>query len=73
MTKSNISNEFYLDEDMVFFRNLYQSIFYIQHEVYPKDMFCDSQGKLVMVFNRQEHKNILPLWINNKEIDNKSE
>lgn len=67
MTKSELNGEWYQDEDAVFFRNLYQCCFYIKHHCLPIDLFCDSQGKLVMVFDRQKHNELIKLWIANKE------
>lgn len=63
---SELTGKTYFDEDVVYFRNLYQCIFYIQHQCFPIDMFCDGQGKLVMVFDREQHNKLIKLWVANK-------
>lgn len=65
---SELTGREYRDEEVVFFRNLYQCAFYIKHNCYPIDMFCDGQGKLVMVFDRQKHNELIKLWVANKEV-----
>lgn len=64
---SEITGKKYLAEECVFFRNIYQCCFYISHHCYPVDIFVDSSGKLVMVFTRAEHNEMIKLWIANKE------
>ena len=67
---SELTGKTYESEDAVFFRNLYQSCFYIKHNIMPIDLFCDSKDKLVMVFDRQQHNSIIGLWMENKEKQN---
>ena len=67
LTQSELTGKWYQDEDVVFFRNLYQCCFYIQHSCMPIDLFCDGQGKLVMVFERKKHNELIKLWMANKE------
>lgn len=64
---SELTGKRYRDEDVVYFRNLYQCAFYIKHHCYPVEMFTDSNDKLVMVFDRKQHNDIIKLWIANKE------
>lgn len=63
---SELTGKCYLDEEVVYFRNLYQCCFYIQHHCMPIDMFCDGNGKLVMVFDRKRHNELIKLWVANK-------
>lgn len=67
LTQSELTGKFYDDMDAVFFRNLRQSIFYLKNNCYPIDMFLDSEDKIVMVFDKQQHKKVLKLWIANKD------
>ena len=67
LTISELTGKTYEDRDCVFYRNLYQCAFMIKNNVYPVDMFTDGGGKLVMVFNREDHKKIMPLWVANKD------
>lgn len=64
---SELTGKPYVNEDHVFFRNLPQSIFYISHNCFPIDLFVDNGGKLVMVFPRDKHKELIGLWMENKE------
>ena len=71
ITVSELNGKTYDDSDCVFYRNLIQCAFMIAHNVYPIDMFTDGGGKLVMVFEREKHNKMMPLWIeikNDKEI-----
>lgn len=63
---SELTGEVYEDENVVYFRNLYQCAFYIKHGLMPKDIFVDSKDKLVMVFDRYKHNEMIKLWIDNK-------
>lgn len=67
---SELTGKSYIDENCVFFRNLYQCAFYVEHHVLPIDMFTDSNGKLVMVFDRKQHNELIKLWVTNKDIHN---
>ena len=70
---SDVTGISYEVEDVVFFRNLYQSSFYIDHNATIVDVFTDSNGKLVFVFYREEHERLIKLWLDNKKEDNKNE
>lgn len=63
---SDVTGICYENEDVVFFRNLYQSTFYIDHNATIVDVFTDSNKKLVFVFWRSEHENLIKLWLKNK-------
>ena len=67
MSQSELTGSWYRDEECVFFRNLHQCAFYVAHNVMPIEMFTDSNGKLVMVFDRNQHNKMIKLWIANKE------
>lgn len=71
--KSNVTGITYELENVVFFRNLYQSSFYIDHNATIVDVFTDSCGKLVFVFYRNEHEKLIKLWLDNKKENNKNE
>lgn len=69
-TISDVTGICYENEDVVFFRNLYQSSFYVAHNATIVDVFSDSKGKLVFVFYRDQHEELLKLWLASKN-DNK--
>lgn len=68
--KSDVTGIFYENEDVVFFRNLYQSTFYIDHNATIVDVFTDGNKKLVFVFYRDQHEELIKLWLENKEKNN---
>lgn len=68
---SDVTGIEYEMEDVVFFRNLYQSSFYIDHNATIVDVFTDSNKKLVFVFWRNQHENLIKLWLKNRKEDNK--
>lgn len=63
---SELTGKPYVNEDHVFFRNLQQSCFYVKHHCMPIDLFCDSNDKMVMVFPREKHNQLIKLWMENK-------
>ena len=67
---SDVTGIHYEMEDVVFFRNLYQSSFYIANNATIVDVFTDSNKKLVFVFWREQHENLIKLWLENKKEDN---
>lgn len=69
-TVSDVTGICYENEDVVFFRNLYQAAFYVAHFATIVDVFTDSKGMLVFVFYRNQHENLLKLWLANKRDDN---
>ena len=69
---SDVTKIEYENEEVVFFRNLYQSSFYISHNATIVDVFTDSKGMLVFVFYRDEHEKLIKLWLDNKK-ENKEE
>ena len=69
---SDVTGIMYENEDVVFFRNLYQSSFYIANNATIVDVFTDGKGMLVFVFYREEHEKLLKLWLATKR-DNKEE
>lgn len=68
---SDVTGIEYESEDVVFFRNLYQSSFYIDHNATIVDVFTDGNKKLVFVFWRNQHENLIKLWLENKKEDGK--
>lgn len=66
---SDVTGIEYEMEDVVFFRNLYQSSFYIDNNATIVDVFTDSNKKLVFVFWRNQHENLIKLWLENKKED----
>lgn len=68
---SDVTGICYESEDVVFFRNLYQSSFYIDHNATIVDVFTDGNKKLVFVFWRSQHENLIKLWLENKKEDSK--
>lgn len=72
-TISDVTGIEYELEDVVFFRNLYQSSFYVAHSATIVDVFSDSKGMLVFVFYRNQHEDLLKLWLANKKENSKEE
>ena len=66
-TISDVTGISYEIEDVVFFRNLYQSTFYIDNNATIVDVFTDSNKKLVFVFWRDQHEKLINLWLENKK------
>lgn len=66
---SDVTGVCYESEDVVFFRNLYQAAFYVAHSATIVDVFTDGKGKLVFVFYRDQHENLIKLWLANKNDD----
>lgn len=69
-TMSDVTGITYENEDVVFFRNLYQSSFYVAHNATIVDVFTDGNNKLVFVFWRDQHEKLIKLWLENKKEDN---
>ena len=68
-TISDVTGITYENEDVVFFRNLYQSSFYVANNATIVDVFTDSKGMLVFVFYRDQHEDLIKLWLENKKDD----
>lgn len=60
---SDVTGITYELEDVVFFRNLSQSSFYVDNNATIVDIFTDSRGKLVFVFYREHHEKLIKLWL----------
>ena len=69
-TISDVTGITYENEDVVFFRNLYQSSFYVANNATIVDVFTDGNKKLVFVFWRDQHEKLIKLWLENKRDDN---
>lgn len=67
-TISDVTGITYENEDVVFFRNLYQSSFYVANNATIVDVFTDSKGMLVFVFYRDQHEALLKLWLAKKDV-----
>lgn len=59
---SETTQRIYNDEEMVFFRNIKQSIFYISLGAIVYDVFVDGQGKLVFCFSKEDHNKYKGIW-----------
>ena len=71
-TQSQITGNYYEDEECVFFRNTLQSAFYVFHGAKLIDVFVDDRMKFVFVFNKSDHEKLKMLWRNsNVERDKK--
>ena len=66
---SDVTGICYESEDGVFFRYLYQSSFYVDHNATIVDVFTDGNKKLVFVFWRHQHEDLIKLWLENKKED----
>ena len=61
-TQSNITGEYYQDEDCVFFRNTLQSAFYVFRNARLVDIFVDDKMKFVFVFTKKDHERLKLEW-----------
>lgn len=68
---SDVTGIEYEMEEVVFFRNLYQSSFYVANNATIVDVFTDGNKKLVFVFYRDQHEKLIKLWLENKSQENK--
>lgn len=70
---SDVTGICYENEDVVFFRNLYQAAFYVANSATIVDVFTDGRGMLVFVFYRDQHELLLKKWLANKKDNIKKE
>lgn len=63
---SDVTGKTYDDEDMIFYRNISQIIFWLEHDCIPVDIFAGGDHKLVVAFTKEDHKRMMPLWMANK-------
>lgn len=59
---SETTQRWYNDEEMVFFRNIRQSIAYIDLGATIYDVFVDGSGKLVFCFSKEQHNIYKSIW-----------
>lgn len=59
---SETTQRYYDDMDMVFFRNIRQSIAYISMGAVVYDVFVDGSGKLVFCFSKEDHSRLKSIW-----------
>lgn len=59
---SETTQRWYDDTDMVFFRNIRQSIAYISMGAIVYDVFVDGSGKLVFCFSKEDHNKYKSIW-----------
>lgn len=65
---SNITGKVYDDKECVFFRNYVQASYYLNWGAELKDLFSDSEYKLVFVFSKTDHERFKMRWgTKNKE------
>jgi len=64
---SDVTGIMYEEEDCVFFRNIYQIIFYLEKGCPVVDLFVDGSKKLVFVFTKKDHEKYIKLWMENKK------
>ena len=64
---SEVTKLTYYDEDCVFFRNIMQSIKYIEWGARLVDLFVDGEHKLVFVFFKEDHDKLKLKWGKNYE------
>lgn len=72
---SETTQRTYDDSEMVFFRNIKQSIAYISLGATVYDVFVDGQGKLVFCFSKEQHNIYKSIWgtKENNEMNNESD
>ena len=61
-TLSNITHEYYTNEDCVFFRNALQSAKYMSWGATLVDLFIGSEDKMVFVFLKSDHEKYKLRW-----------
>lgn len=59
---SETTQRYYDDAEMVFFRNIRQSIAYIEMGAVIYDVFVDGSGKLVFCFDKETHNKLKSIW-----------
>lgn len=59
---SETTQRWYDDTEMVFFRNIRQSIAYISMGAIVYDVFVDGSGKLVFCFSKEDHNKYKSIW-----------
>ena len=59
---SETTQRTYDDSEMFFFRNIQQSIAYIDWGAKVYDVFIDSQKKLVFCFSKEDHNRLKTKW-----------
>lgn len=59
---SELTGEYYQDEDCVFFRNPVQSAFYYFNSAKLIDLFVDGHMKFVYVFSKKDHDRLKMSW-----------
>ena len=64
--KSLVTGLVFDPDDMVYFRNIEQSVMYMFWGATLYDLFRDNEEKLVFCFSREDHKRLSPLWRNKK-------
>ncbi len=65
---SEMTGKTYYDEDVYYYRNITQCIFWIERGgCKPIDVFVSGDHKLVMAFSKVDHKRMMSLWMANKE------
>lgn len=62
MSQSELTGEWYNDEDMCFFRNYIQAAYYKSWGAKIWDIFVDSQYKWVFVFSKEDHMKYRDRW-----------
>lgn len=62
MSQSELTGEWYCDEDMCFFRNYIQAAHYRSWGAKLWDVFVDSQYKWVFVFSKEDHAKYRDRW-----------
>lgn len=71
MSQSEITGEWYQDEDMCFFRNYIQAAHYKLWGAKLWDVFVDSQCKWVFVFSKEDHMKYRDRWGTKMSKENK--
>lgn len=64
---SDVTGRDFYDEEAVYYRNVIQSAWMLSHpDCVLLDIFTDSKGKIVFVFPKELHKNLIGEWANRK-------
>ena len=68
MQKSDVTGKYYYDEECVFFRNIFQSAWYVFKGAKIVDLFVDDSLKFVFVFSKVDHERLKMEWkLRNKD------
>lgn len=73
LQKSHLTGKIYNEDDVVFFRNVYQSAYYCLKGAHLVDLIPTDELKFVFVFERKDHQKYRADWEKRKYQNKKEE